>query len=125
MRLRLSKAVRDDLRAWRRPTPFPRARHLTPIVTGPPPRVRAAARGKTQNKKPTMKNQDLLDRFEGEAARFTQLAKEHALRAVNRILDRPAETRFLGEVDLRIIRDHMIRAETFKEAAHLVATHHA
>jgi len=59
-----------------------------------------------------------IDRLESEAALYSQFAKDHAARA----LHRSADGRSINELDARRIRDHEIRAESFKTAARLLNT---
>lgn len=53
----------------------------------------------------------------GEHLRFAALAREVAILA----LHKSADGRTINEADARLIRDHEIRAETFKVAARLIA----
>lgn len=53
-----------------------------------------------------------------EHLRFTNLARE----AMARALHKSADGRSINELDARLIRDHEIRAETFKAAARLIAS---
>jgi hypothetical protein len=61
-----------------------------------------------------MKNSALIDYLDKEAARFTQLAKEAALKnLLNHGNTNHATT----------AREHLVRAETYKDAARIVLGH--
>jgi len=51
-----------------------------------------------------------------EADRYLALARDHAIKS----LHKNADGRTITELDARLIRDHELRAECFKEAAVLV-----
>ena len=68
-----------------------------------------------------MKKTALVSYLESEAERFKQKAQQHAITALHKSPD----GRSINELDARLIRDHEVRAETFKAAATVVAGHHA
>lgn len=59
-----------------------------------------------------MKTAKLVDSLDAEAARFTQLAKEYLFQAYHR-------SGGINDLDKRLVRDHEIRAETYKDAARM------
>jgi hypothetical protein len=63
---------------------------------------------------PTKKSA-LVDYFDLEAERFKQLAKEYALKAL---------LNHGNTDDAQTARNHLIRAETYKDAARIAAGHH-
>lgn len=68
-----------------------------------------------------MKNSALVKYLENEAAKFTAKASAHAMRALHGSPD----GRSINELDARLIRDHEIRAETYKTSATIARGHHA
>lgn len=65
-----------------------------------------------------MKNAPLVDYLDREAMRFKAKATEHAYAALKK-----GDGLSINEKDARLIRDHEIRSETFKEAARIAAGH--
>jgi hypothetical protein len=61
-----------------------------------------------------MKNAVLIDYLDKEAERFKQLAKEYALKAL---------LNHGNTEDAQTARNHLIRAETYKDAARIAAGH--
>lgn len=66
-----------------------------------------------------MKKSALILYLERESDRFKDKAKNHALTALHKSPD----GRSINEQDARLIRDHEVRAETYKTAATIAAGH--
>ena len=66
-----------------------------------------------------MKNAPLIDYLDKEAIRFTELAKDQALYLLKNPTANDAAKR------QRSAEDHLVRAETYKDAARIAAGHGA
>lgn len=66
-----------------------------------------------------MKNAAIIDYLDKEAVRFKARAIDATYAAINKSPDK----RTITELDARLIRDHEIRSQTFKDAARIVAGH--
>ena len=64
-----------------------------------------------------MKNAAVINYLDREAARYTELAKNISLNLLKNPFDASVEK------NKRLAQDHLLRAETFKEAARIVAGH--
>ena len=64
-----------------------------------------------------MSTKALTDKLNTEADRYKRLAETTALSALHKSADR----RTINDLDARMIRDHEIRAETFRTCAKLAA----
>lgn len=63
-----------------------------------------------------MKQPKFVETLLGEAERYNGKAQEHAMSALRRSED----GRTITALDARLIRDHEVRAETYKAAARIV-----
>ena len=64
-----------------------------------------------------MKNNAAIDYLDREAARFTELAKDLALDLLKNPFDAAVEKK------KRLAHDHLLRAETYTDAARIVCGH--